>query len=87
MSERNPVSLMDSVNAMDLLDYSYYRLKLLGDSPKRLAEIKEQERRHRWALRNHIDGGFERDDSEEPEAKKELTQKSQKAKVPNRRSK
>ena len=69
--ERNPVALMDSVNALDIMDYAYRRLKAIDESPKRLAEIKEQARRHKWALRKHIDGSFERTD--EPEPKKKLT--------------
>lgn len=87
MSERNPVALMDSVNAMDIMEYSHRKLSQAGENPKRLAEIKEQERRHRWALRKHIDGGFEREDTEEIEPKKKLTRKTRKGKVHSRRSK
>lgn len=87
MSERNPVALMDSVNAMDIMEYSHRKLKAVGEHPKRLAEIKEQERRHRWALRKHIDGGFEREDAEEIEPKKKLTRGLKKTKLPARRSK
>jgi hypothetical protein len=70
--EKNPVSLMNSVNALDIMEYCYSRMKyIIKESPKRLAEIKEQIRRHRWELRKHIDGSFERTD--QPEPKKKLT--------------
>ena len=72
--EKNPVSLMNSVNALDIMDYCYGRMKhIIKESPKRLAEIKEQIRRHRWELRKHIDGNFERTDL--PEPKKKLTKR------------
>ena len=62
---RNPVDLMRSVNALDMMEYSYRRLKTIQDHPARLAEILEEIHAHRWALRNHIDGSFDREDSSE----------------------
>lgn len=87
MSDRNPVAIMDSVDAMDRLNYAHYRLKLLGDSPRRLAEIKECELKHKWALRKYLDASFDREDAPEPEPKKKLTAKKQSVKLNTRRSK
>jgi hypothetical protein len=80
MREKNPVPLMDSVNAMDIMEYSHQRLKQTGENPKRLAEIKEQERRHRWALRKHIDGSFDYEDEAEPVRKKSKSKSKRRSK-------
>jgi hypothetical protein len=54
-AKKNPVSVMDSVDALDLLDES---LKLLRDGkpaePAFLDRVREQRLRHRRALRSII---------------------------------
>lgn len=85
--ERNPVSLMDSVDALDLMKRSREKLSLYANSPRDrefLAKLWEQVLRHERALSRKIDASFATVDSDiAPEPKKELTVKPEKRKLPN----